>query len=217
MVAATGRIASIEAHPKRRKHFTLGLTHGEELTVHEDVIVALGLRVGTVIEAGLLEQVQHETELTAALEAAIRQLGTRPRSRREIEQALRRKGYGPETVAQVVAKLQTLGYINDEQYARELVGSLLRRRVTGRRGLVYRLRQSGLGSEAAARVVGEALEGVDETARAQSALEAQLRRWGEADDPRKLRSKAWQYLARQGYDSAVIADALSAALPGETD
>jgi regulatory protein len=217
MVAATVRITSIEAHPKRRRQYTLGLTNGQELMVHEDVIVALGLRVGTIIEEGLLAQVQQETELTVAREAAIRLLETRPRSRRELEQALGRKGYGPETVAQVLAKLENLGYINDEQYARELVSGLLRRRVTGRRGLVYRLRQSGLGSEAAARVVGEALEGVDETARAQSALEAQLRRWGEMDDPRKLRAKAWQYLARQGYDSAVIADALSAALPGELD
>jgi regulatory protein len=216
MVAATVRITSIEAHPKRRRHFILGLTHGDELAVHEDVIVALGLRVGTVIEQGLLDQVQRETELTVAREAALRLLEIRPRSRRELEQALKRKGYGPEVVDAVLAKLENLGYINDEQYARELVGSLLRRRVTGRRGLVYRLRQSGLSSEAAACVVGEALEGVDETARAVGALEAQLRRWDESD-PRKLRAKAWQYLARQGYDSAVIGEALSAALPGEMD
>lgn len=215
-MADAGRIVSIQAHPKRRRHYHIELDNGQELTVHEDVIVALGLRTGTVIGDDLRVQVEWETELTAGREAALRLLETRPRSRRDLEGALRRKGYGPEAVESVLAKLENLGYVNDELYARELVGSLLRRRVTGRRGLVYRLRQSGLGTEAAERVVDEALEGVDETARAQEALEAQLRRWGEVE-PRKLRAKAWQYLARQGYESAVIAEALTAVLPGEMD
>lgn len=212
-MGAEGRITAIEPHPKRRKHYKI-LVDDHALIVHEDVVVALELSVGTELTEELLEAASIEQHVADAQNAALRLLKHRSRSRHELRMALARKGFEDEVVERVLAKLENMGYVDDELFARDLARSLLRRRNHGRQGLLYRLRQSGVGDEVAEGALADVLEGVDETQRAVEAVSKRLRRW-ESLPRDKARNKAYQLLWRLGFDSDVIADALSKALSDE--
>ena len=71
-MSATGRVSAILAHPRRKRQYTVTIDNGQELTLHEDVIVALGLRVGTILSEEILEQIVIEVAVTDAREAALR-------------------------------------------------------------------------------------------------------------------------------------------------
>lgn len=214
MVDAVGRIAAIKPHPKRRKHYSILVDGHEAIVVHEDVVVALRLQVGAEVTDEALTRISHEQSVAAARDAALRLLSSRPRSRHELRNALTRKAFAAEVAEDALAKLENLGLVNDELFARDLARSLLRRHMYGRQGLLYRLRQSGVGSEVAEEAVTEALEGADETQRALAALDKRLARW-EGLPMRKRRAKAYQLLRRLGFDGDVIADALNTALADE--
>ena len=77
--------------------------------------------------------------------------------------------------------------------------------------LLHRLRAGGVSGEVAEGVVDELLEGADEAERATQALRGRLARW-ESLPPRERQAKAYQFLARLGYDADAISDALNATL-----
>jgi len=214
MLSAGASIAALTPHPGRRSYYQIVLDSHETAVVHEDVIVALELRVGRMVTPELVQSIAREGELARAREAALSLLKVRARSRAELVRRLRQKGFEPDVVAAAMAKLENLGLVDDAQFARDLARSLLRRQSCGRQGLLYRLRSSGVGSEVAESVVAETLEGVDETERAAEALHKRLPRW-EKLSPRERRMKAYQLLARLGFDGDTISDALSATLADE--
>lgn len=210
-MSASIRIAAIRPHPSRRKYYQITLDEQESLTVHEDVVVRLTLRVGTLVTEELLTQIVHESDLTDARRAALRLLEVRFRSRKELTRALNRKGYSAPVVGEVAENLENLGLVDDRVFARELAGSLLRRHHLGRQGLVYRLRQRGIGDEVAEEVVADVLEDIDESQRALAALQERLPRWRSLPAV-KLRNRAYQFLARLGFEPDVISDVLRSAL-----
>ena len=214
MMGAHGIIAAIEPHPTRRRQFTLRIEGHEPLVIHEDVIVALQLRTGMAVGPELAARIAREQQVAAAREAALRLLKTRPRSRHELTEALTRKGVEEGVVEQVLAKLENMRLVDDQQYARELAGSLLRRRPCGRRALMARLQQRGISAEVAREAVSDAVEGVDEAGRAIEAVQARMARWEDLP-PRERWAKAYAYLARLGFEHDTIADALNTVMGAE--
>lgn len=214
MMGAHGTIAAIDPHPTRRRQYTLRIEGQEPLIIHEDVIVALQLRTGMAVDEQLAARIAHEQRVAAANEAALRLLKARPRSRHELTRALSRKGVDEAVVEQVLAKLENIGLVDDQQYAHELAGSLLRRRPYGRKALLARLHQGGISAEVAREAVSDVVEGVDETARAAEAVLARLARWEDLP-PRERRLKAYAYLARLGFEHDTIADALNTVMAEE--
>ncbi|NSW55686.1 MAG: regulatory protein RecX [Armatimonadetes bacterium] len=214
-MSAPGTVTSIRPHPKRPNHYTVTIEGQDELVLHEDVIVAVGLTAGKQLMQDTLDRIAHENELLRARNAALRLLKVRGRSQRELERSLARRGFSPEVVSATLAKLENLGFVDDASFARDRTRSLLRRHI-GRQGLLYRLRESGVSEEVARGAVAEALEGVDDVQRATEALTKRLRRW--EDLPvEKRRARAYQHLYRLGFDPDTISSALKRALADDSE
>ena len=206
-------VTRIGPHPKRRSYYDIEFDRHESVLVHEDVIVELGLRAGTLLTPEALDRIAHEQQVAEAREAALGLLRTRGRSLSELQIRLQKKGFGRDVVDAGVAKLEDLGLVDDVRFAHELARSLVRREY-GRVGLLYKLRAGGVTAEVAEAVVGEMLEGVDEAERAAQALQRRQTRW-QGLGVRERRGKAHQYLARLGYEADTIIDALNAVLADE--
>jgi regulatory protein len=140
-----------------------------------------------------------------AWEAAIALLALRGYSTHELEQRLRRRGYGAEEIAAVVARLTAARYLDDAEYARAWARSRARRLSLGPVRLARELRARGV--EAAH--IAEAL--------AESATEADPRALAEAAAARRLkglqgvpaaaaRRRLAAFLVRRGFATAVIID-----------
>lgn len=145
----------------------------------------------------------------AALEIAVRYLATRPRSRREVELRLRRAGAADDVVESTLARLETLGYVDDAAFVRWWGEQRDRHSPRGRRMVEAELRQRGVGREAIEafrdgwdapeRAPGDDHLPATDADRAAIALERHLRGRPLPEDARAL-ARIGTYLVRRGFD-----------------
>lgn len=158
------------------------------------------------------------------MEIAAHFLGTRPRTRWELERRLRRAGAVDETIAATLDRLQVMGYVNDTAFARWWAEQRDRHAPRGRRMVEAELRQHGVprevleqlrGSEIAEPALdGEALPG-SEPERARLALERHLKGRPLPSDM-KARQRVGAFLMRRGFDPETVRATLRAAAAEST-
>ncbi len=143
------------------------------------------------------------------MEIALRFLGSRPRTRWELERRLRRGGADDGVIGPTLERLSAMGYLDDAEFARWWTEQRDRHAPRGRRMLEAELRQRGVPREViqAHREAGvgerapedEALPGTDEE-RARIALERHLRGRPMPTD-RPALQRLGMYLVNRGFDS----------------
>lgn len=149
----------------------------------------------------------------AALEIAVRFLGTRPRTRWELERRLQRAGASADVTEVTLERLAAMGYLDDVAFAAWWTDQRDRHAPRGRRMIEAELRQRGVPRDViAARVetgeVGErapddeALPATEEE-RARIALERHLRGRPIPTQPAELR-RIGMFLVRRGFDPETV-------------
>ncbi len=179
----------------------------ERVSVYLDGEFAFGL---PAIEAAHLHRGQalSETEIAAlralddmtrAVDHAARLLARRPYSRAEIRRSLTAKGFVPETVDGALARLESLGYVDDLAFAQFWVENRERFRPRSPQTLRHELRQKGL----AADVIETALSTLDARESAMRAAQELLRRL-RGRTRSEVENRLGAFLARRGfsYDTA---------------
>jgi regulatory protein len=149
-----------------------------------------------------------------AREICLRLLTVRPRTRLELQQALRRKEVDEAVAEQVLGRLDEVGLVDDAAFAEVWVRSRHNFQGLGRRALAMELRRKGVADDEAA----EALATVDaeaEEERARQLVRKRLRVLTDAEESAKIR-KLVGMLARKGYSEGmafrVVKDELKTSL-----
>ena len=156
----------------------------------------------------------------AALEIALRFLGSRPRSRRELDSRLRRAGVPDAVVESTLERLAGMGYADDAAFVRWWSEQRDRHAPRGRRLVEAELRRHGVPRDvidasrledvAAGRAPeDEALPATD-AERARAALARHLRGRPLPPDPRALQ-RVGMFLMRRGFDAETVRSTLRAA------
>jgi regulatory protein len=164
------------------------------------VAIERGLRKGVALSSEELEEVRVVGERALAIGRALHFLGYRARSRREVRDRLQRYGYGEETVAVVIGRLEELGYLDDEEFARTAAREKARK--YGPRRVSAELRRSGVDAELAQGVVEEEFASRSEVAEARSLAARQYNRVGSNAEARRV----YGFLMRRGYSAGVCAE-----------
>ena len=142
-----------------------------------------------------------------AYDAAVRYLGSRPRSVSEIKRHLRTKRFDDVAQDTAIEQLRAQRYIDDEAFARYWVEQRLRFRPKGDRALVTELMQKGVARETIDLVLGEADPGA-ELERARASIRRPMTRWLEMAEPERKR-KMHQHLAARGFGYDVIEEVIA--------
>jgi regulatory protein len=136
-------------------------------------------------------------------------LAVRARSRRELQQRLLRAGFEAVEVEDELARLEAVGLVDDESFARQVVEHELTVRRSGRRAVVGRLAAKGVDratiEQALVEGGGSDPERALEVARARASRLQGLPR-------EQAFSRLVGYLARRGYDPSVARGAARQAL-----
>jgi len=158
------------------------------------------------------EQRSQVEDPAEVLDAAARFLEARPRSEAEVRRKLLRLGYRPEMVDDAVVKLLTVGYLDDEAFARSWVESRDRAKPRGEHALRRELGQKGVDRALVDGVLderrdealagGDGAEGPDEAA-AERLLAKKLGPILRESDPRRRLQRAYALLARSGFSPDV--------------
>jgi regulatory protein len=140
------------------------------------------------------------------LEAAARFLETRSRSITEVRRRLTRAGYQAELVEGAITRLEELGMLDDEAFARAWVESRDRARPRGERAIRDELRLKGVDRSTVDAVLDERREAwpddapAPDRAAAERLLAKHERSLARVADPRQRRQRAYALLARNGFD-----------------
>jgi regulatory protein len=160
----------------------------------------------------------------AAMEIAVRFLGTRPRTRWELERRLRRAAATDDVITATLDRLAGMGYVDDTAFARWWAEQRDRHAPRGRRMVEAELRQHGVPRDILESLRGKELTepALDaealpssEAQRARTALERHLK--GRAIPAElKARQRIGAFLMRRGFDPETVRGAIRAAATEST-
>jgi regulatory protein len=161
-----------------------------------------GLRVGQELTEADVQGYQEQGERSKGYGLALRYLGFRSRSRREMRDYLLGKGIETDDVEDVIARLEKAKLIDDQAFATSWVATRQSLRPRSKRVLEQELLVKGVSRDD----IAGALSGLD----ADEELETLVRL---AERKQQLpqyreREKLMGYLSRQGYEYGLIKKAL---------
>lgn len=196
------KITKIEAQVKQWGRYSVFVDEKFAFGLSELGLIDSGLRVGKEVSDAELVELKENSQTDKAYNLALGIIARRPRSEWEIRSYLTRKTVDQVASDEIIQKLISRGYINDEDFARRWVESRRLLKAISRRKLELELRTKRVPDAIIKSVLGE-----DETNELDVLLVEvdKKRRQPRYQDDAKL----MQYLARQGYGYDDIKRALA--------
>ncbi|WP_110945232.1 regulatory protein RecX [Paenibacillus phocaensis] len=184
--------------PKHRYRISFG---AYSLEVHEDVMIKYRMIKGAVFTKVELEEIVSADERQQSYADALKYLSLKPRTQFEIAHRLGEKGWSEETIQDVLARLQSEGYVDDAAYAQEWASQRVKLRGKGKLWVKHELRQKGVSKSHIEDALGE----VSEDDEFQSALQLGLKKWqGTTGEPLDRKRKTGAFLQRRGFSGGVV-------------
>jgi len=211
----SGTITEIRRTEGDRPRVTVFVDGLEAFTVSEEIAGELGLTVGGELAQPPGVDPVSDDDRSKARESALRLLSVRARSKGELLDRLRRKGFDAEVSAAVVASLAEVGLVDDEAFARAWADEKVRLRPVGPRRLVQELLLKRVNRDLATRVARETFSEHSELDLARKAAERKTRVSGGVDGA-KRRARLHSFLIRRGFSYEVVSVVLKE-LEGESD
>ncbi len=176
--------------------------------LRREVVLQHRVKKGQEVTVELLQAMWRDEMLYKAKDLAINYLSYRHRSQKEMHDYLSGKElFDAELVRQTLEWLVEYKYLDDDQFARQWVESRMRSRPRGKMMLRWELKQKGVSSDQ----IAEAIEEIcDDDLEVEGALRLLQKKRGRntAEISFEERRKLAQYLARRGFTTTVIKEAL---------
>jgi regulatory protein len=204
----TDLVTAIVASPRTAGRFAIVVDGKLFATLSLDIIDRLGLHIGTSI-ADRREAIEREEAALRTYDRALSMLASQPRSVRDLERNLVRKGEDPVHVRSAIERLRAAGLVDDAVFARQLARSKLLGAGHSPRRLQQELGKRGVAREVADEAVNDVVEeeGVDQVSLAETAARKKLRTLRGVDAATRSR-RLYGFLARRGYGPDTIRRAL---------
>lgn len=162
---------------------------------------------------------QGERSGPSAWDTALRLLGVRARSRQEMLQRLERRGFDPDTIDEVMARLENHRLLDDADFAAQWVHSRHTHSGRGRVALRHELRAKGIDETTISATLSE-VDPEDEREIAANLVARKLtvamaeRAKADPAERDKIKRRLLGMLVRRGYPQSMALDVVSEALVG---
>lgn len=183
-------------------HFLLMLSNGQEVTVHEDILVRYRLLAGKELDPQVLQELDYEGEVQRGYSQAIHYISYRPRATLEVKEYLKRKEIAHVYIEDIIQRLHDKGYLNDAEFAQKWVNNRQLLKPKSKLALRAELSDKGISSE----IIQEILSTIDDEVERDQALEIgrkKMRQW-RGKEWHEIRPKILRYLTYKGYKMDAI-------------
>ncbi|HEU5367660.1 MAG TPA: RecX family transcriptional regulator [Ktedonobacterales bacterium] len=194
------KITAIETQARRKDRRSVFIDGTFALALNEAQVLEFGLFVGREVSQDEVEQWRAADLFQQTLDHALNFLTFRPRSREEVRRNLYGRRTSPELIEQVLAKLEEMRVLSDQQFAEFWVENREQFNPRGARALSAELRQRGVDRETIEATV--APERDEE--RALAAAQKKLRSLANADY-QTFRKQLGGFLLRRGFSYGISA------------
>jgi len=140
---------------------------------------------------------------------ALKMLGRRDLSERQIRQRLARREHAPDEIDEAVARLREERALDDARVAAAIARTEASIKRHGRLRALRKIESAGVERGTAKRAVDEVFGGLDDDAQIEGALDKRLRRGGAIPDDRTFQ-RLYRYLIAQGFDAEAVIRTLRA-------
>jgi regulatory protein len=211
-------VTAVLPSPKRAGRFEILVDGKAVATLSLEAIERLRLQVGTPYSESLAAVVDDEARALHVFDRALDLLALRARSVRELRRHLLRKGELEPHVDAAIARLTTLGLLDDAAYARQFARAKAMGPGFSKRRLQAELARRGVARDVADAAVADVLadDEVDAEAILDRVAEKKLRTLAKLD-PDTRRRRLYGFLARRGYDPDDIRRVMDRVREGGTD
>lgn len=207
------KVTSVEPQKKNPKRFNVFLDGEFAFGADEDLVVNRRLMVGKIIAPEDMEKILFEAEVGKLMEKMYRWFALRQHSEKEVrdyfkvknaELRIRKEAERSRVVVDaVIETLKKKGLLNDLEFAKAWAEARRKSKQKGIKAIKAELFQKGIDKEIIEKVVSEQAKGCGEEELAKQALEKKMKYWKNLD-PKKLYSKAIEYLLRKGFEYEIV-------------
>jgi regulatory protein len=163
----------------------------------------INLKVGDELSDKEVKEIVEKSEFSKTFDKLLRFATLRPRSQREVNDWFYRKKVHESMQDKLIKKLEKLGFLDDEEFAKWWVGQRVSFKPRGKGLLRVELRQKGVEKDVIENILAELDEEIDEKAMAKKLLKKNGYKW-ERLESREKKMKASRYLASKGFGWDVI-------------
>ncbi len=199
------------AEPRRKSLTQLYLDGEAAVKVDTEIFVRSGWKPGDEITDEQLHELIEASDERRAREKAMYLLEHRNHSKKELTDKIARTAASREAAKAAADRMEELGLVDDEAFARDYARELFLRKRYGAARVRQELRRKGIDSE----LIDSLLEEYGDEDAALENIRAVLdRRYASWPEDEKTRRRAFAALQRLGYSYDLIRQALQT---GETD
>ncbi len=196
------KITAIKQQVKTVGRYSIFVDEKYGFSLSELGLINSGLKLNQEITEQQLVELKDTAKADKAYNQSLNLLSRRPRSRWELEDYLKRKGYDPALSEDTLNKLSELGYVDDSAFAKAWVANRRLLKTTSRRRLQLELRQKHVPVEIIDKALTEDEGETDEKEILKALVEKKRDRYPD-------RIKFTRYLLGQGFNYGDIKEALS--------
>lgn len=132
---------------KKNGDYTLSLSDNTKVSLHEDIILKYDLLLKREIDEEKLDYILSKNNDYTAYTNAIKYIGIRMRSIKEIKEYLKKKEVSDEVINEVVTKLKNDGYLNDLSFAKAYVLDKINLSNDGPKKIIDNLKKNNIKEE----------------------------------------------------------------------
>lgn len=186
-----------DVQPRRHRLSQLYIDGEAAVKVDTETWLRSGLMPGDEIDDERLHRLLQDSAAHRAHEKALYLLEHRAHSKKELERKIACAEFDKDAAKAAADRMEELGLIDDEQYARRLTQELFTRKKFGVRRVKQELREKGIADEIIALVLEEFSPETEETV--EKIRELIERKYPMAQEDEKVRRRAVAALQRYGY------------------
>ncbi|MBN2016792.1 MAG: RecX family transcriptional regulator [Candidatus Cloacimonetes bacterium] len=180
------------------------------------VLDKFGLEPGLVIQPEEFYEVKKNIELFEAENILLQFLSYRFRSKKEIQQKLRKKRISQSAIDQLIEKYEQKGFINDDNFAESYILDLISHHPQGSYSIKQKLRQKGISNEIIQRLSEEYLSQENEYDMAVKELTKKKSKYMKMEHHER-RNKALAFLQRKGFSYSCARASVEEVLSGSEE
>jgi regulatory protein len=195
-------ITKIERQKKNRSRLSIFVDEQYAFSVSEDIYARYILHTGQSLSEEERAEIEKAESESSVKRTALKFRSFRPRSRKEISEYLKKKGYEESAIIIGIQFLIDNSLINDEEFARMLCRDRLMLKPVGKSSMRQVLYKKGIDRTATERILDDFYTAESEKALALKEGERKFKRV--ASLPALTQKKRiFEHLVRRGYDSSL--------------
>jgi len=202
------KITSLTQQKNNPHRYNLEVDGEFKKGISDTMVLEFGLREGKEISKEELRKVITSEDQNKVKDKALELLGRRLHSRRELEIKLEKKDYPEEQIERTLDKLEKEGYLDNLEFAKELVKLRQERSPKGSIYLKKELYQKGIPEEVIEKVIAEEYPLAREIEIAEIVLKKKAKSLRGLDFKEK-REKLKQFLIQRGFQFEVIGEVMN--------